>query len=38
MKEFALATVAVILGTIIGSCLYDFSVGFIKGVIAEWRG
>lgn len=30
--------IAVIFGTIIGRWLYDFAVGFIKGVIAEWRG
>ena len=33
MKWFAQATVAVILGTIIGRYLYDFAVGFI----AAWR-
>ena len=35
MREFALATVAVICGTIIGRFLYEIAVGFIKGVIAE---
>lgn len=33
MTEFTQATFAVILGTIIGRCLYDFAVGFI----AAWR-
>lgn len=37
MKEFALATVAVIFGTIIGRVLYDFALGFITGLIANWR-